>query len=418
MQREVDVLVIGGGVIGICSAHFLSCLGRQVVVVERGEVCSGSSHGNAGLIVPSHSVPLAAPGMVRKGLKWMFNPESPFYIKPRLDRELVSWLWQFNRASSAKRMRRSMEIIRDLSLASVELYKDLAHNEGLDFAFEHRGLLMVARGDKALEEIIKEGQFLGAAGLEVEILSAARVQEMVGGSRIEVAGGVYYAQDAHIVPDRFVKGLAQYVQKQGVEVLAQTEVLEFATEGDAVSLVRTTRGDFRAREVVLSGGSWSAALGRDLGLRLPIQPAKGYSVTFKRPPSAPDIPVLMADAKVGVTPMGDWLRFAGTLELAGMDLSVNQRRVQAILRAVPLIMPDVDLGYLELVEVWRGLRPCTPDGLPLLGRSSRYANLIVAAGHAMIGMSMGPVTGKLVAEVAAGEAPSLDISALSVERFN
>ena len=418
MKREVDVLIIGGGVIGICCAHFLRRQGRQVVVVERGEVCSGSSHGNAGLIVPSHSVPLAAPGMVLKGLKWMFNPESPFYIKPRLDLELASWLWKFSRASSVKRMHRSINVIRDLSLASVGLYADLADNAGLDFAFEHRGLLTVARSDKALEAVIKEGEMMRTAGLEIETLSAAEVQEKVGPSRIDVAGGVFYAQDAHMVPDRFVKSLAQHVQDQGVEICTQTEVLGFATAGDAVSLVRTTRGDFSAREVVLSSGSWSSALGRDLDLRLPIQPGKGYSVTFKRPAIAPAIPVVMADAKVGLTPMGDWLRFAGTLELAGMDMAVNQRRVQAILRSVPLIMPDLDLDSLELVEVWRGLRPCTPDGLPFLGRSSRHSNLTVAAGHAMIGMSMGPISGKLVADVVTGEAPSLDISALALDRFN
>ena len=418
MKREVDVLIIGGGVIGICSAHFLSHQGRQVVVVERDEVCSGSSHGNGGLIVPSHSVPLAAPGAVRKGLKWMFNPESPFYIKPRLDRELMSWLWQFNKASNRKRMHRSIEVIRDLSLASVELYAELAQMEGFDFSFERRGIIVSARTEKGMADIAEEAELLEEAGLEVEVLTTEQVREMVGGVRVDVVGGVHYAQDAHMVPDLFVKDLARHVQGQGVEICRQTEVLGFSTAGNGVDLVRTTRGEFAAREVVLSSGSWSSGIARDLGLRLPIQPAKGYSATFKLPENAPSIPLMMTEAKVGITPMGDMLRFAGTLELAGMDLSVNQRRVQAILKAVPLYMPELDLEQLELIEIWRGLRPCTPDGLPFLGRSKRYENLTVAAGHAMIGLSMGPITGKLVAEIVTGQEPGLDTSALALERFN
>ena len=189
------------------------------------------------------------------------------------------------------------------------------------------------------------------------------------------------------------------------------------TTNGEVSAVRTTRGDYSAKEVVLAGGAWSAHIGRQLPIRLPIQPAKGYSAIFKMPESSLDVPCILAEAKVGVTPMGDTLRFSGTLELAGMDFSINQRRVQAILREVPLYLPEFDFDQLELIEIWRGLRPCTPDGLPFLGRSKRFKNLTVAAGHAMIGVSLGPITGKLVSEIVAGEELSLDVSALVPGRF-
>ncbi len=268
MKTETDVLVIGGGAIGVCSAYYLSKQGRAVAIVEKGDIGSGSSYGNAGLIVPSHSTPLAEPGMISKGIKWMFNPESPFYIKPRFSCELISWLWKFWRACSKRQMNRSIPVIRDLKI------------------------------------------------------------------------------------------------------------------------------------------------------KLPIQPAKGYSVTFKRPPGCSRIPFVLAEAKVALTPLGDALRFAGTLELAGLDLSINMRRVQAILKAVPGYLPDIHPENLERIEIWRGLRPCTPDGLPFLGRPMAYDNLILAAGHAMIGISLSPITGKLVSQLAANERPLIDLAALNVERFD
>ena len=237
-------------------------------------------------------------------------------------------------------------------------------------------------------------------------------------TRIDAIGGVYFAQDAHLSPARFVRGLAQYAAQQGVEIHTSTEVLGFERDGGRIATVRTTRGDFAPSEVVLAGGPWSPDMARDLQLKLPIQPAKGYSITFKRPAKCPTLPIMLAGARVGVTPMGDTLRCAGTLELAGLDFSINKRRVEAILQAVPRYLPDLDPAQLELIEIWRGLRPCTPDGLPFLGRSRACKNLTVAAGHAMIGVSLGPITGKLVSQLVSKEEPEVDLSALAVERFD
>lgn len=417
MKRQADVLIIGGGAIGVCAAHYVREQGRKVTLIDKGEVCSGCSYGNAGLIVPSHNVPLAAPGVISKGLRWMFNPESPFYIKPRLDLDLFSWLWKFRNACDERHVRRARPVLRDLSLASVRLFEGLAGLEGLDFGFERRGLLMLFKGEKGLEEGAEEARGAQEVGLEVRVLDAGEVRALEPDVRFEVAGGVFYPQDAHLIPDRFVRGLARHVAQKGVEIHASTEALGFETSGRSITTVKTTRGDFVADEIVLAGGSWSPGIVRDLRLKLPIQPAKGYSITFRRPPACPARPLVFAEAKVGVTPMGDAVRFAGTLELAGHDLSINRPRVEAILRAVPNYLPDLDPGHLELIEIWRGLRPCTPDGLPFLGRSRAYENLTVAAGHAMIGVSLSPITGRLVSQLVAKENPSIDLSALSVERF-
>ena len=417
--EEVDVLVIGGGAVGVCAAHYLSQAGREVTLVEKGEICSGSSHGNGGLIVPSHSIPLAAPGVVPKALKWMLKSTSPFYIKPRLDRELMSWLWRFWRCGNRRQVRRAVPLLRELNLASLELFQELSGLDGLDFNLEQRGMILLFKELAQLEQEMPSVELMHNAGVNVERLTPAQIEEMSPGLDARTVGGVYFEQDGHLVPWRFVKQLAEHVSRHGADVRPHTQVLGMVPDGSRrIRTVRTTRGDFEARDIVLASGSWSPALSAGLGLRLPIQPAKGYSITYKLPPNAPSLPMSLMEAKVGITPMGEFLRFAGTLELAGMDLTIDQARVGAILSAVPEYLPHIHPDQLELVEIWSGLRPCTPDGLPLLGRCRDWDNLTIAAGHAMIGLSLGPITGKLVAEMVTGAPVSVDLELTRVERFS
>jgi D-amino-acid dehydrogenase len=408
-------LVIGGGVIGVSAAHYLALEGFSVSLLERGEIASGCSYGNAGLVVPSHSIPLAAPGVIGKALRWMADPESPFYVKPRLDPDLVRWLWRFRGACTARHLARSVPVLRDLGFASRALYRELAALDGLDFGYREAGVLAVFRTARAYEEAVREAEFLRRHGMSARCLDGAAARALEPALAAGIAGGVLFGDDAHLIPDAFVTGLAEVAAKRGVEIRRSTEVVGFRTAGRHVVAVETTRGDLEADEIVLAGGAWSAALARPLGLRLPIQPAKGYSATFRRPAQGPRIPLLLGEAKVGVNPMGGRLRLAGTLELAGLDLTIDRRRVAAVLRAGRDYLAT--LGDLDGLEIWRGLRPCTPDGLPIIGRPSRFDNLILATGHAMIGVSLGPVTGKLVAQLAAGQTPLLDLAPLSPDRF-
>jgi D-amino-acid dehydrogenase len=407
--------VVGGGVIGVCAAYYLARDGWAVTLIEKGEVASGSSWGNAGLIVPSHSIPLAAPGVWQKGLRWMADPESPFYIRPRLDRELVRWLWQFRRACTTRHLDRAVPVLRDLGYASLALYRELAGIEGFQFGFEENGVLAVYRTAKGFAEGRHEAERLGRSGIGVDVLDAGSARALEPSLGPDLAGAVLFKHDAQLIPDRFVTGLCRVAERLGVEVRRSTDVLGFRTRDRRVVAVDTTRGEIEAGEVVLAAGAWSPALGRDLGLRLPIQPAKGYSVTCRRPADGPRIPVLLGEAKMAVTPMADTLRFAGTLELAGLDLSVNRRRVAAVVRAAGHFLPGAD--RLPVVEIWRGLRPVTPDGLPIVGRAPGWDNVILATGHAMIGISLGPVTGKLVAQLAGGQPPLVDPRPLRLERF-
>jgi D-amino-acid dehydrogenase len=417
MIRKTETLVIGGGAIGICCAYYLHALGKNVTVVEKDEICSGSSYGNAGLVVPSYSMPLAAPGVISQGLKWMLNPESPFYIKPRFQRNFFIWIWKFHKACNQDYLKKSIPVLRDLSLASLKLFDELAMLEGIDFSFEKKGIIEIFNTDKGFEKGVKDARRLQEYGIEHNILENDEFMKYTQGMRTTAVGGIFFPGDAHLVPDQFVRQIARQIENKGVHLLTSTEVLGFETSGRRVTTVKTTRGDIFVEEVVLAGGSWTSEMAHELNIEVLMAPAKGYSLTYKRPPKIPSIPLAMAEAKVVLTPTSDWLRVAGTLELSGFDMSINKRRLHAILEAVSTYFPDFDTDTLELIEIWRGLRPCSPDGLPYIGRPRHYDNLIISTGHGMLGISLAPITGKIVAQLASGQRLGMDIDALRIERF-
>jgi len=348
----------------------------------------------------------------------MLNPESPFYIKPRLDRDLLDWLWRFRRASNEAHVKRSMPVIRDLTFESLRLYNEIIGSDGIDFGLEQRGSLFLCNTMKAMDDLVVKMAQLQSVGIEAELLDQVQTQEKVGELKVNAVGSVFYPQDAHLQPARFVRELAQKLIESGVKIQSKTEVLGFEKTGNRLTKVRTTRGDIDAKEVVIASGAWSPAIARELGLRLKIQPGKGYSITLERPKVSADLPLMLVEMKVGVTPMGDTIRIAGTLEMAGMDFAINERRVQGILKSVPHYLPDIDPNHCNLIEVWRGLRPCTPDGLPYLGRAENFENLTVAAGHAMIGVSLGPVTGRIASNIVLRKDPGFDLNPLRLNRFN
>jgi len=415
-MENVDVLIIGGGAIGVTSAYYLLQQGKAVTLLEKGEIGSGSSYGNAGLIVPSYSIPLAAPGVLTRGLKWMCNADSPFYVKPRFSPSLFSWLWRFWRRGNISWVRQATPVLFQLGKTSFYLYNRIVSEESLACHYQRNGLLEVYRSHAGFREGRTAAQTLRRYGVVSQLLDSQAVRTKSPFVRSGVAGGVYFPDDAHIDPALFVQQLAEVTARRGADIRTHTEVIGLDTDGKKVTTVHTTRGDFRPQQLVIAGGAWSPGIGRDLKLSLPIQPAKGYSLTVHRPANFPDLPLILEEAKVAVTPMGEQLRFAGTLELAGLDLRINRRRVEAIRRAAETFL-QMRISSDDVVEIWRGLRPCTPDGVPMIGASSRWQNVIIAAGHCMLGISLAPVTGRLVAQIAAGKRPSSLSPLLRPDRF-
>ncbi|MEW6512133.1 MAG: FAD-dependent oxidoreductase [Bacteroidota bacterium] len=417
MATRRSILVIGGGAVGLCTAYYLNGAGCDVTVIDQGEIGSGSSLHNAGLVVPSHFIPLAAPGMVRMGLKWMFNPVSPFYIKPRLDVDLVRWLWLFAASCTAQHVGRTRALLRDMSHASLALYRELAHVPGMAFGFRRNGLAMLFRTEHGKRGAIAMAAQAKEIGVEARVLSRGELQELEPSVRFRASGAVYYPNDAHMNPALFLDQLRETLIGRGVRILTSTPALRFEQRLNGIQAVETPRGLLEADEFVLAGGAWSPEILRPLRLFLPLQAGKGYSLTVRHPSVLPRIPMLLEEARVAVTPLGDRLRFAGTMEIAGLSPSITRRRVEALANAVPSYLEGIPPAEITAGDVWAGLRPLSPDGIPFIGRFRRFENLIAATGHAMLGISLAPITGKLVAEIVEGRIPSIDLHLMRPERF-
>lgn len=412
------VLIIGAGAIGLSAALHCARRGHRVTVLDRnGAQRDGCSFGNAGMIVPSHFVPLAAPGMARLGLKCMWSPESPFYIKPRLDGELLDWGLKFWRACNPEHVRRCAPLLRDLHFASRALFEELAAPPGNDFGLVERGLLMLCKTQQGLDDEAKFAARANQIGVPAEVLDSKQAANLDSGVTMDVTGAVYFPKDAHFTPDRYVAVLQRQCDAGGVKFMWNTEAGRFESSGNELAAITTNAGNFEFEELVLCGGSWSPLLVRELGLKIPIQPGKGYSLTVTQPRELPQLCSICTEAHVAVTPMGTSLRFGGTMELAGLNEDVNPARVQGIIKAVPRYFPKFSPQDFATVQPWRGLRPCSPDGLPYLGRTSKFSNLVIATGHAMMGMSLSPITGKIISELVSGETPAFDLSLLLPDRF-
>lgn len=382
------MVVVGGGAIGVTAAYELARRGLRTMLLERGELGGGCSFGNAGLVCPSHSAPLATPAALAEGLRALPRGDSAFSIRPRAS--TLGWLARFVASCRSERAERATAAIRSLSLASLALHAELAP---LGTSFERRGILSVYETEARFAAGTRESE---RSALPSRVLSPAEARTVEPGLAGQIAGGILFADEGHVDPRRYVDAVAEAAAKAGADIQTGVEVHSL--------------GELRAKTVVLAAGAWTATLLRGL----PLTGGKGYHVDFAPVPGDPRIPLLLQEARSAVTPLGDVLRVAGTLEIAGLDLSVASRRVESIRRAAARV-----LGHdrREVVDIWAGLRPCTPDGLPVIGRPAAHPGVIVATAHAMKGVSLAPVTGRLVAELAAGEPPSHDLRPFSPDRF-
>lgn len=419
MRQSRSVIICGGGVIGLSCAYYLAREGWRVTVVERNaEGADTCAHGSAGFVSPSHVIPLAAPGMVWKGLKWMMSSRSPFYIKPRLDGDLMRWGWLFARACTERHVRRSAPVLRDLCLGSRQLFVELADITGNSFELKTEGLLNLCQTQECLDhETHGLAALANELGIEAQVLDAAQTAALEPGTRLAVMGSVYFPIDAHLTPRRLMSALTTLLTDMGVKFSWNTSIYGWRAEGGRIAGVSTTAGDLFADEYVLTGGSWSPSMVNGLGLRLPIQAGKGYSLTLEKPRFQLTKSLILTERRVAVTPMGESLRFGGTMEISGHSDNVRPERVEQIIAAARAFFPEITAADFAGLKPWFGYRPVTPDGLPYLGRLGRYANLATASGHAMLGLTLAPISGLLIAELLTGRKPSVDLTLLNPNRY-
>tara|TARA_B100000989_G_scaffold247526_1_gene194855 strand:+ start:2067 stop:3317 length:1251 start_codon:yes stop_codon:yes gene_type:complete len=414
-MTQKKVVVVGGGVVGLCTAYYLSQEGHEVTIIDKGDLNSGASHVNAGYLTPSHIIPMAAPGMVSKGFRWMFKASSPFYIKPRLDKDLIKWGLKFMKSCTPKHVHRSMKAILDINLFSKQLYLEMQKNSHFDFHLETKGLLMAyktSHAEKEEAEVVVQAKDLG---LKIEQLSPEEVLEKQPGTSMDIAGAFWYESDAHSTPELFMQNLITLLRESGVNFVLEQEVTNFKLKNNKIQFVVTTHQDLKADEVVVASGAWSELLLRQLEIQLSVQAGKGYRLNLNKPTGI-SLPAILLEAKVAVTPMQGFTRFGGTMELSGINHKINSKRVAAIARAAKDYYPKVWIPQEELANVKCGLRPLSPDGLPFIGRHSKCNNLVLATGHSMMGWSLGPATGKLVTELISNQNTTISIERFSPER--
>jgi len=410
-----NVGIIGGGIIGLCCAYYLEKEGHQVTVIDKGNFNKGASYVNAGYITPSHIIPLSAPGIISKGLKWMLNPASPFYMKPRMDLDFFKWAWKFKSFANNKHVERSIKPILDINILSRELYQDLKNSEDFDFHYEHNGLLMAYKTDKMGEEEWKVGQRAIEEGLEVSLLSHEDLRQIEPNAQLNVKGAIYFKSDAQMTPTEFMPQLLNHLKSKGVSINAEETVQNIATQANSVRSITTDKAHYNFDEVVLASGAWTQKLAHQLGLKIWLQAGKGYSINVQRPTGI-SLPTILCEAKAAVSPMHGFTRFAGTMEIGGINHNISKVRVKAIAKAAESYYHNLSIKDNEMETANCGLRPVSPDGLPYIGRVHSLNNITIATGHAMMGWSMGPATGKLVTEIISDQRNSIAINAFLPDR--
>jgi D-amino-acid dehydrogenase len=413
-----NVVVIGGGIMGLSSAFFLRKAGHRVTVLDKSNFLDNCSYGNAGYVCPSHFIPLAAPGIIKQGLKWMLNSRSPFYVQPSLNLSLIDWGFKFMKSATQKNVDNAAIPLRDIALLSQKEYEIWASMPEFDFAYQHKGLLEIFQTQKVADHahhVVSKGKELG---LDVDLLDYASMQALEPQTKINALGAIFFKCDAHLYPNKLMSGLINYLRREGVQLVENDAVTGFEKKGNRVTRVLTANNAYDADEVVVASGSWSRETAALLNTKIPLMPGRGYSVTLEDSPHHMNYPAILTEGRVAVTPMdGNKIRFGGTMEVVSTKAAPRYNRVEGILKAVKDFLPSFDIPRPSDDKIWYGYRPCSADGIPYIGRIKKFNNVVVATGHAMLGLSLGAGTGKLVSELVDEKPTSIDLTAFAVERF-
>ena len=411
------VTIIGGGIIGLCCAYYLNKEGHDVTIIERGNITDGCSFGNMGFVSPSHFMPLASPGIISEGLKYMLNSSSPFYVKPRINIDFLKWSYHFYKNCQYAPATKNATHLHNILKLSRLLINDLKMDLGDTFSLEEKGCLMMCRQQTTLGHEFGMAKNAEKLGLSIQRLNASEVQQLEPDVEVAVAGAVLFKDDCHFDPAKLMNALKTYLENKGVRFQLGATVTSFDILKHRVCAVNTDNGKFQATQVVIATGSWLPEVAKMLGIKMLLQPGKGYSYTYGQVEKNIHYPAILVDGRCAVTPWGQKLRIGGTMELSGFNNNVLIKRMHGIYTSVKKFYPELCIEPPSLEKVWHGLRPVTPDGLPYIGRAGTFENVIFAGGHAMLGMSMGAATGKIVCQLLENKKTEIDISSFRIDRF-
>jgi D-amino-acid dehydrogenase len=426
----MKITIIGAGIVGLSTAYYLQKDGHEVTVLEKGDLTDNCSFGNMGYLSPSHLAPLASPGIMAQGFLWMFDQKSPFYVRPQLSKDMIDWGLKFWRNCTQSNVDKSMKPLGELLLFSKSLYEEWSNSGEMEFELENKGCIMWYQTEKKRKSEVEVAKGSEQLGMVTEILDREQSLALEPNVGLNVLGGVWYKDDAHLYPDALMRQLPKVLEQRGVKIYLNTTVTDFERKNGQINALMAGDTRYEADMVVLSAGSWSPLLAKLTDEYMPLMPGKGYSMTVDNPTTQLNYPCIFLEPKVALTPWKNRLRIGSTMEIGAINDEILFPRVQGILEAVPKFMSAYnddpvfrDLADLEKLKanirerVWFGFRPVSADGVPYIGFAKKHKNLMIATGHAMLGLSMGAGTGKLIAEMVAGKPTSINVEAFNPTRF-
>ncbi|HVZ96409.1 MAG TPA: FAD-dependent oxidoreductase [Chitinophagaceae bacterium] len=413
-----EIVVIGGGIMGLSSAFYLRRSGHRVTVLDKDGFTDNCSYGNMGYVCPSHFIPLASPGIVWQGIKWMLNSRSPFYVQPSLNSSLIDWGLKFMRSATRENVEQVAIPLKDIAVFSQQEYFTWEKIPGFDFALEKKGVLEIFKTEKAAEHAAHTVETGKKLGLDVDLLDGQQLQQLEPQTRVNAKGAINFKCDAHLYPNKLMSSLKKYLQENDVQLI-RGEVKGFEKSGTKVINVLAGNNGYKADEVVIATGSWSRQMAAMLQTKIPLMPGRGYSFTLENSPYRLNHPAILTEGRVAITPMenGNKMRYGGTMEIVSIKTPPRYHRVEGIIQAVKNFFPEFKIEIPAKESIWYGFRPTSADGLPFIGRIKNYKNVTVATGHSMLGLSLGAGTGKLVSEIINEQKPGVDLKPFEVERF-
>lgn len=411
------IIIAGGGVIGLSAAYYLQKRNYDITVIDDGDITDNCSFGNMGLLAPSDFVPLASPAAIAEGLKSLLNRASPVYIKPRLNLAFLNWAFRFYKSSTQQNVDKNTPHLKNLLDLSRRLINEIRDDIGDVFEMEEIGCMQMYRSQKLYEQKLRIADAQEGSGPEVEKLNREELQRREPDVELNIYGALLFKSDAHLHPGKFMIAMKNYLEKEGVTFQLNTKVTGFEKNQKTIKSVITDKGIFLADSILLSTGSWLPQLSKKLGINLLLQAGKGYSYTYDYVENNIRYPALLMDAHCAITPWKNAVRIGGTMEFSGINNKILINRMHNIYHSVKLFYPGLKIDFPSKDKIWTGLRPVSPDGLPYIGNTKNFDNLFIAGGHAMLGISQGAATGKIISDLVERTAPEIDISAFRIERF-